>query len=384
MTEPSLRILFLTPYFRPYVGGIERAIEQFSAQLMGDPTVTAVGVLTTKYAFPRIPQPSWADRETTVEGISIFRLKGHPQRSLPVYSVPLVWFSPIQIRRYIEEFDPNVIHFVGDGWFWGHFWAWVWYRRRARFVFTPSFHTLPLRRQWIRPINAFLCKVMDSVITLTRQEKDQVSRAYWVHQSKLEVVGWGVPEVGRPDSREDNGPLSILCVGRLGHHKGQEWLLKVYFRARTRFRQSTRLLLVGRDEGMEKVIRNMVETAGLSHEVIITGEISDEELLEWYTRSNLLVLFSQYEAFGLVFFEAMAHGIPVLTHDVGANRELLTKGAVIVAPFDETSAEDELVRLVNDNNLRRRLGQDARNYALKWFTWASVAKRYLRIYQTLS
>ena len=135
---------------------------------------------------------------------------------------------------------------------------------------------------------------------------------------------------------------------------------------------------------MEKVIRNMVETVGLSHEVIVTGEISDEELLEWYTRSNLLVLFSQYEAFGLVFFEAMAHGIPVLTHDVGANKELLTKGAVIVAPFDETSAEDELVRLVNDNNLRRRLGQDARNYALKGFTWASVAKKYLRIYQTLS
>ena len=47
-----LRVLFLTPYFRPYLGGIERAIERLSFQLLDSPDVEAVGVLTTKYAFP--------------------------------------------------------------------------------------------------------------------------------------------------------------------------------------------------------------------------------------------------------------------------------------------------------------------------------------------
>ena len=53
----ALRVLFLTPYFRPYLGGIERAIEQLTFQFLSSDQVVYVGVLTTKYSFPRIPPP---------------------------------------------------------------------------------------------------------------------------------------------------------------------------------------------------------------------------------------------------------------------------------------------------------------------------------------
>ena len=68
--------------------------------------------------------------------------------------------------------------------------------------------------------------------------------------------------------------------------------------------------------------------------MIITGEVQDDELIAWYSKSHVFALFSHYEAFGLVYFEAMTHGLPVFTHDVGANRELLVKGAEVVARFD--------------------------------------------------
>ena len=375
-----MRVLFLTPYFRPYLGGIERAIEQLSFQLMQSRAV--VGVLTTKYSFPRKPQSQWADRETTPEGISIFRLSGHPRPAPPLFSVPLVWFSPMRIRRYLREFDPDVIHFVGDGWFWGHFWAWLWYRRRARFVFTPSFHTLPPHRQWLRPINGFLCKVVDRVVVLSRLEADRVGHAYWVRRDKLEVVGWGASLPGQPPTPSDRDTLTILCVGRLGRHKGQMWLLNAYLQARPRFRRPVRLVLVGQDEGEEEALRRMIRVSELEGEVTLTGEASDGELEAWYARSDLLALFSQYEAFGLVFFEAMAHGVPVLTHDVGANRELLTRGASVVPRFDQPAAAAELARLVNDDDYRRQMGRDAQEYASKEFTWQAVAQKYLRIYQT--
>ena len=165
--EPH-RVLFLTPYFRPYLGGIERAIEQLAFQIVTSQAVGAVAVLTTKYSFPRIAHPDWTDRDSTPEGIGIYRLKGFPKWSVPLYSVPLVWFSPLQIRRYLKEFNPDVVHFVGDGWFWGHFWTWFWYRKKARFVFTPSFHVLPWQRSWLRPINAFICNVVDRVVEVAK------------------------------------------------------------------------------------------------------------------------------------------------------------------------------------------------------------------------
>ncbi len=387
-----LRVLFLTPYFRPYLGGVERAIEQLTFQIQDSPEVEAVAVLTTKYAFPRIPQPHWADRETTPEGIEIFRLSGFPRWSPPIYSVPLVWFSPLQIRRYLREFQPNVVHFVSDGWFWGHLWAWFWLRGRARFVFTPSYHRLPVIRWWLRPINAFLCRIVDRVVSLTNQEAALVRRDYWAPPRKQAVIGWGapVPETApasrplEPEEKSDSpndSPLTLLCVGRLGRHKGQEWLVDVYRQARSRFQRQTRLVLVGRDEDAQDRIAVQVREAGLEREVVMFGEATDQELARWYAQADLFVLFSRYEAFGLVFFEAMAHGTPVLTHDVGANRELLTKGAVVIPPFDCDAAVSALARLVNDDAHRQHLGQQAQTYTLANFTWPAVADKYLAVYR---
>ena len=387
MDDAPLRVLFLSPYFRPYLGGIERAIERLSFRLLESPEVEAVGVLTTKYSFPPTPHPEWPDREQTPEGISILRLAGFPSRSLPLYSVPLVWFSPQQLRRYIEEFNPNVIHFVGDGWFWGHYWAWLWRRGQARFLFTPSYHTLPRSRAWLKLINRFICHRMNRIVTLTRQEAQQVGRDYLVSPDKLTVIGWGSSVLGsmspsdKASGETPEEPATILCVGRLSRHKGQAWLLDVYRRARPHFQGPARLVLVGRDEDAEPELRAQARSAGLEEEVVFTGEVDDEALGRCYAEADIFALFSHYEAFGLVYFEAMLCGLPVLTHEVGANSELLTHGAAVVPRFDGEAAVAELVRLVNDREYRRSLGEAGRDYANREFTWSAVAEKYLALYR---
>ena len=425
MANAPLRVLYLTPYYRPYLGGIERAIEELCHQIQQSPDVEAVGVLTTKYSFPRVAHPDWPDRETLPDGVQVFRLPGFPRWSLPLYSVPLVWFSPRRVRQYLNEFRPNVVHFVGDGWFWGHYWARILAPKfplpsvegqgggRPRFVFTPSFHTLPLVRWWLAPLNAALCRSVDNIVPLTGQEANGLRRAYLAQGRKQNIIGWGAPP---PDTdiiesvRFERGPedtgvrtgfkpaptspapsapdgddaaqtLTILCVGRLGRHKGQLWLLDVYRQASERFNKPVRLVLVGRDEGDAGAISGFVATHGLTDEVVVTGEVSDGELARWYARADLFALFSHYEAFGLVYFEAMAYGAPVLTHDVGSNRELLHRGAVVTPRFDRRTAVSSLVELVNDDESRRRMGEDARNYALAEFTWPAVAEKYLALYR---
>ena len=410
MASAPLRVLYLTPYYRPYLGGIERAIEELSHQIQQSPDVEAVGVLTTKYSFPRVAQPDWPDRETLPDGVQVFRLPGFPRWSPPLYSVPMVWFSPRRVRQYLREFRPNVVHFVGDGWFWGHYWARLLAPKfpppqgegqgggRPRFVFTPSFHTLPLVRWWLAPLNAALCRSVDDIVPLTRQEAHGLRRAYLAPGRKQSIIGWGAPppdpaiiesanaefsEDGRRDESSPDGEetLTVLCVGRLGRHKAQLWLLDVYREARERFNKPVRLALVGRDEGDASAISQFLRQHQLDGEVLTPGEVSDDELARWYARADLFVLFSHYEAFGLVYFEAMAYGAPVLTHDVGSNRELLHRGAVVTPRFDRQAAISSLVELVNDDHRRRSLAEDARDYALAEFTWPAVAEKYLALYR---
>ncbi len=393
----ALRVLYLTPYYRPYLGGIERAIEELSHQIQQSPQVEAVGVLTTKYSFPRVAQPDWPDRETLPDGVQVYRLPGFPHWSPPLYSVPLVWFSPRRVQQYLEEFRPNVVHFVGDGWFWGHYCVRYRWRGRARFVFTPSFHTLPLSRWWLAPLNAALCRAVDDIVPLTQQESRGLGRAYLAQERKQTIIGWGAPlpdavamETARSDWQNPQlptagdgacSPLTILCVGRLGRHKAQLWLLDVYREARRSFNKPVRLVLVGRDEGDAAAIAAYVAEHRLQDEVVVTGEVSDDELARWYARADLFALFSHYEAFGLVFFEAMAYGAPVLSHDVGSNRELLHRGAVVTPRFDRRAAVARLTELVNDDEARGQLTADARDYALAEFTWPAVAEKYLQVYR---
>ena len=386
MESAPLRVMFLSPYFRPYLGGIERAIERLSHQLLESDSVEAVGVLTTKYSFPPTPHPEWSDREQTPEGISIFRVAGFPANPPPFYSVPLVWLSPGKMRRFLDEFNPNVIHFVGDGWFWGHFWTYLWRRKRARFIFTPSYHTLPASRAWLKQINRFLCRRMDRVVTLTGQEAEQVARDYRATSEALEVIGWGASVLGEPQIAWEketcsSSTVDILCVGRLSHHKGQAWLLDMYREALPQFQRATRLVLVGQNEDAEPSLRTQVEKFGLEEQVVFTGELGDEDLGRRYAESDIFALFSHYEAFGLVYFEAMLCGLPVLTHEVGANGELLNSGSVVVPRFDRDEAIRELVRLVNEEDYREALGKEGKEYAMKDFTWQAVADKYLALYR---
>jgi glycosyltransferase involved in cell wall biosynthesis len=166
----------------------------------------------------------------------------------------------------------------------------------------------------------------------------------------------------------------------MGAHKGQMWLLEAYRQARPLFQRPARLVLVGRDEGGQAELRASVRAAGLENEVVLTGELSDAGLADWYLRADLFALFSRYEAFGLAFFEAMSCGVPVLTHAVGANLELLRQGAVVLPPFDAPAAAAELARLVNDDALRQRLGQQGQEYVRANFAWPQVARRYLELY----
>jgi glycosyltransferase involved in cell wall biosynthesis len=118
----------------------------------------------------------------------------------------------------------------------------------------------------------------------------------------------------------------------------------------------------------------------LQGEVDILGELTDDALEEEYAHADCFALFSQFEAFGLVFLEAMARGIPVLTHRLGAGAALLTAGAVVTAPLAREEAAAALVRMVNDDTWRLDLGEAARALVLGRFSWERCAIGTLRAY----
>ncbi|MBU1110914.1 glycosyltransferase family 4 protein [Patescibacteria group bacterium] len=430
-----MRILFVTPFYKPYFGGIERVIEKLSEQLLKDSRIQKIGVLTTKWTFPKWHQPreyhpEWADYEI-IDGIEVYRINSWPRRAIPFFQVPLVWHSLGDIRRAIKEFKPDTIQWMSDKFFWGNFWSWYFAKMTGltifksspvnnrlkpvstssgcKIFFSPSYHDLTFLKQWLRPINAVLMRLADKIQVITELEKNKVRRAYFVPEAKFVIIPWGINKLkvksavpagrqeklkvrneiqARSSTRQENAPFSpkpvtILSVGRISRHKGQMWLVKI-FKELTEIckqpcKQPLKLVLIGQDEGDKEKIENYAFQNDLASQVIITGHISDDELQRWYERADIFALFPEYEAFGLVFIEAMSYGLPVVTHRVGAIPEVLKDKALITDPYNTAQAKIVLAKLINDIEHRQNIGTAGKQFVEVNYSWEKTARELLNI-----
>ena len=103
-----------------------------------------------------------------------------------------------------------------------------------------------------------------------------------------------------------------------------------------------------------------------------------EDVVKAYLESSIFVLSSRFEGFGMVLVEAMACGLPVVSFDCPAGPdEIITDGVdgLLVPSGDVHALAEKLMTLMTDENLRRRLGQQARQTAQR-YDMAALANRW--------
>lgn len=390
-----MKILFITPYYKPYFGGIERVIERLSSEFQAQDH--SVGILTTKWVFPSSPREKrqyrkdLPDEELLESGEKLFRIASTPTTAPPFYQVPLVWFSPMAIKKIIDEYNPDVIQLMNDRWFWGDFWAWFWGRKK-HVAFSLSFHELKFGeksnpvlwtvKQLLRLINRILTRSVSWVQVITNHEKQKVVQTYGTPGTKIEIIPWGVAmsdDVPEVKENKEETSVRLVSVGRISEHKGQRWLTEIVRELSEVIEKPVELYLVGKDDGLGAQIKeDFPDTDHFS--LHITGEVSEEKLNAQYQQADIFVLFPEYEAFGLVFLEAMVHGIPVVTHRVGAIEEVLVKGALLTDAYNKAQAKVVLSKLIEDVPFRAALGREALSFARANFSWERTAERFLNQY----
>jgi N-acetyl-alpha-D-glucosaminyl L-malate synthase BshA len=141
----------------------------------------------------------------------------------------------------------------------------------------------------------------------------------------------------------------------------------------------SRLNLVG--EGPERSrVEALVKSLGLADHVRFWGERGD--LVEILQGSDVFLLPSETESFGLAALEAMACGVPVVASDVGGVSEVVADGETgfLAAVGDVASMAGHVRRLLSDETLRRRMSQAARHRAETCFRLVPAVDRYEAVY----
>ena len=241
-------------------------------------------------------------------------------------------------------------------------------------------------------------RAADLIITVSYAMRDQlISLGY--DEKKIRVVYNGVdeqkynPDRIPPDKiaefRESigvgNDPM-ILFVGRLTWVKGADTLVRA-MPSILREVPNAKLVLVGKGD-QENMIKEMISQMGLENSVkTVFKYVPEEERIMYYAACDVAVFPSKYEPFGIVCTEAMSMGKPVVVGAKGVSgfrEQVVPSGprrcGSHINPDDPEDIAKFVLELLKDENLRKRLGKNARERVLQEFTLDRVVERTLHIY----
>jgi glycosyltransferase involved in cell wall biosynthesis len=132
-----------------------------------------------------------------------------------------------------------------------------------------------------------------------------------------------------------------------------------------------------RDPTAADQLRAAIEHHRLTPRVSLLGSVARSRLTGLYGASDLFVLPSRYEGFGMAYAEAIAHGLPVIGTTAGAIPETVSAEAgVLIPPDDAPALAAALRRLIENAEDRAHLAAGARKAAQSLPTWAESAKLF--------
>ncbi|MEK9167822.1 MAG: glycosyltransferase [Patescibacteria group bacterium] len=154
----------------------------------------------------------------------------------------------------------------------------------------------------------------------------------------------------------------ILMASRLEREKNIPLALLAF---KDIIRTHPRVGLVILGDGSEKhMLGQIVSNNGLHGNVVFAGWSDD--IVSYYKTADLFLLTSDYEGYGMTLIEAAAAGCPIVTTDVGAVGEIITKDNALVCPVGDKECLAKQIRLAIENKgMRERLARNAREAVLR-------------------
>jgi glycosyltransferase involved in cell wall biosynthesis len=214
-----------------------------------------------------------------------------------------------------------------------------------------------------------------------------------------------VQQVGNPVDVEQFSPASdvdslrsMLKIDRLGPHvsivaalaphKGHDCFLKMAGIVLQKFSNATFHVVGSANAGSEshsEHLHQLVRELGIEKAVRFWGFVADDVVQNLLRASDLFVLPTQLEGFGLSIAEAQACGVPVLTSSIGPLNEVVCDGRTgwLIPPQDYEQYAMRALELLSSDELRRRFAYAGRRFIVEHYSHKAFANRVMRLYETL-
>jgi glycosyltransferase involved in cell wall biosynthesis len=380
----KLKILMLSPQFRPIVGGYERAAERLSGAL------GQLGHVVTVLAERR--NPAWPSKENgggyTLERFwCLHRPRLHIASSL----VGMALF----LLRYGRRFNLFHVHQYGVhaalAVLFGKLLCRPVVLKLTNTKAQSISRTLNSHSSIGRWLLTRLHRRIDACVA-TSQEAVADAIAFGIPAARVHLIPNGIdtnafcpPTATEKEQTKamlglGNGPLVLYC-GRLYEPKNPMGLLNAWDLIHLRFPEAT-LCFIG-DGPLRQTMQERTENQILKNSVQLIGQVSD--VLDWYKAADLFALPSHFEGLSNSLLEAMSCGLPVVSTQVSGSMDIFEKADIgeMVEVGDMQAFAEATIRLLKHTGRLLVCSYHARQEALTRYSLRHVAERTEQLYRQL-
>ena len=357
----KVKLLLAAPVPPPY-GGIGNWVLLMNEYLADKEEVELVDIINT------------APKQRGLDGRSLFdRVIGQGLEMLRLRR---------QMKKVIKEKKPTVVHITTSGQLAiirDILFLKLLKRKRKYSVYHLHFGRIP---EIIRKNNMewkLLKKALglsSQIIAIDSRTKEALEKEFG--SEKVNLIA--NPFVTKNTEKYVNGETSkiVMFLGWCVKTKGIEELLSAWISIERQYPDWVLKIVGPYDTEYQKKLKQKYH----SNSIVFEGEKEHEEALDILSKSEVFVLPSYTEGFPNAVLEAMALGKPIIATDVGAIKEMLSDNSgVVIPPQDTDAVKQALLKVLDDEKLRKSLGDNAYHRIREQYDIGIIYKKYLSVWR---
>jgi D-inositol-3-phosphate glycosyltransferase len=324
-----------------------------------------------------------------------------------------------ELIKYIPEFIKNLLQFINSNkltydLIYSHYYLsgiiGLKVKEKYKLPLFVTFHTLALMKNLVarseleRENNQrikselLLVKKANKIIATSVADSQYLMTLYSCPKSKIAIVTPGVDlkifnkkdkNINKEAIGIDKNQKLILFVGRIEPLKGIDVLLyatKILFKNNPKI--NLRLLILGGDSSSStknwskelRRLNRLTNLLNISSLVLFVGRKNRNELSKYYSASDIVILPSQYESFGIVALEAMASGIPVIATDTTGVTGILDKkhSSLVTSANNPLLLADKMNNLLTNEKEYSKLSNEVLSKVAD-LSWDNIAEKFINL-----
>lgn len=371
-----MKIIQTNKAYFPKVGGIETTITTLSEGLVNGFSAEVIALVCNE-------KKSISTINRTIRGVNVKYLANFGF----IASLPM---SPSYFKA-ISKLEGDILH-IHEPFPWADLALRLLPGIRKNFSkVVVSWHSDIIRQKWVLSVyKKYIINLLNVADKIIVSNDSLIKNSSFLpeYKSKCTVIpigtdiSWAKKSQIKVDFEKISAEKSILFVGRLVYYKGIEYLIEAMSSI-----NKAHLTIIGSGPLKNRIIQQ-IKNLNLQNKVFLIPEVDETKLHMYFNECDIFVLPSveKSETYGIVQIEAMACGKPIISTELGTGTSFINQNdvtGIVVPPRDSNILAKAINKLLENDNFRLTLGNNAKRRAFTEFTAEIMVKRVYDLYEKI-